>query len=520
MEPLLNNIPIDWVQITDPSTGNTYFAPTSYIYPPKSTGEFTTINDVLISQAYRVTPLTQSVFITGSLDLDGPFIQIGDSFITGSTNITGSFETIGPVSLYGDVYIRGNETISGALKFDPVQDPDPTGADLDSTFLFQSASNTPLGYDLYVRQDGNVVKWKWIEANLNSGLLYGGLITWSGSQFTVSSGSGIIVNHNASYSEEVSPIIEYVNWADTTQTVTNIATTQYTWLYINTGGDVIQQSTPITSQEYHDYIPLGVLGHIDYANIVTAAYLVFPAYDNFTTIHTFIQAFGPLKLRGLDITPQTSLQLGYSGGEGFSYGGYYATSADFPSNKTFASQATASLTRCYISGSTLVSSPFTSSINPNLYNNNGTLTPVPSNDYTIQRLYLGPAGRIFVYYGPAHYANLATALTNLSTETFTESALTTQIAVFLGYIVVKEGTTDLTNLTNVKILQAGLARGFGGGGGGGGGGTPPGGLTTQIQYNNAGSFGGVPVLTYNGSTLSATGSFTGSFEGYINGGTF
>ena len=53
----------------------------------------------------------------------------------------------------------------------------------------------------------------------------------------------------------------------------------------------------------------------------------------------------------------------------------------------------------------------------------------------------------------------------------------------------------------------------------GGGGTP-GGSDTQIQYNNASSFGGVPVLTYDGTTLRATGSFTGSFEGLINGGTF
>jgi len=59
--------------------------------------------------------------------------------------------------------------------------------------------------------------------------------------------------------------------------------------------------------------------------------------------------------------------------------------------------------------------------------------------------------------------------------------------------------------------------------------TTPGGSTQQIQYNNGGSFGGVPNLIWNGSTLSATGSFSGSLIGsasyattasYINGGTF
>jgi hypothetical protein len=41
----------------------------------------------------------------------------------------------------------------------------------------------------------------------------------------------------------------------------------------------------------------------------------------------------------------------------------------------------------------------------------------------------------------------------------------------------------------------------------------PGPPTGSIQYNNAGTFGGVPTLTYDGTTLRATGSFTGSFVG-------
>jgi hypothetical protein len=46
-----------------------------------------------------------------------------------------------------------------------------------------------------------------------------------------------------------------------------------------------------------------------------------------------------------------------------------------------------------------------------------------------------------------------------------------------------------------------------------GGSTTPGGLNTQIQYNNSNAFGGVSTLTFDGTTLRATGSFTGSFSG-------
>ena len=46
----------------------------------------------------------------------------------------------------------------------------------------------------------------------------------------------------------------------------------------------------------------------------------------------------------------------------------------------------------------------------------------------------------------------------------------------------------------------------------GSGGTP-GGSNTQIQYNNAGAFGGVDKLTFSGGSLFATGSFKGNLDG-------
>lgn len=49
-----------------------------------------------------------------------------------------------------------------------------------------------------------------------------------------------------------------------------------------------------------------------------------------------------------------------------------------------------------------------------------------------------------------------------------------------------------------------------------GGGTP-GGNTTELQYNNAGAFGGVSTAKFDGATLTVTGSFTGSLVGALTG---
>lgn len=58
-------------------------------------------------------------------------------------------------------------------------------------------------------------------------------------------------------------------------------------------------------------------------------------------------------------------------------------------------------------------------------------------------------------------------------------------------------------------------------GGNSSGSTSPGGSNSQIQYNNSGSFGGISILTFNGtqinaSNIIASGSFSGSFNGNIS----
>lgn len=115
MEQLLNNTPIDWVQVTDPSTGKTYFAPTSYIYPPKSTGEFTNIEDVNIGN----TITSASVFL-GTTDFP-PYIKFykGDgSTFTASLDVLASTSSYAESSSYALTasYIEGGGSIdTGSL---------------------------------------------------------------------------------------------------------------------------------------------------------------------------------------------------------------------------------------------------------------------------------------------------------------------------------------------------------------------------------------------------------------------
>jgi hypothetical protein len=116
------------------------------------------------------------------------------------------------------------------IRLDPIQDPNPTGLLYpSSTYLYQSASNTALGYDMYIRQDGNVVKWKWVEGMLNTGLLYGGVLSYSASSLLITSGAGLIMDYNASTGSEAGPIANYVTWGPITQSIENIVNRMFSF---------------------------------------------------------------------------------------------------------------------------------------------------------------------------------------------------------------------------------------------------------------------------------------------------
>lgn len=370
--------------------------------------------------------------------------------------------------------LNQNVLISGSLKFDPTQDPDPLGLDLDSTVLFQSSSNTTLGYDLYFRQNGNLVKWKWIEGVLETGLLYGGVVTYSGSNVFVSPGSGIIVEHNATTSSEISPMVQYVTWNAITQSVANIATQQVTYIYIDQNGDLQQQSSRFTAQEYHNYIPLGAVGHFDYTQVSAFGGAVQTAYDQISQTSNFIDAFGPLKVSGYGLTGQAnSLRLSVGTGTSFIHGGFYQNDPEFPSQATTPSQTTASLARVQRSGSSILfdtnGGNLYTTVDPTRYDRdgNGVLQNVGSGNWSIQRVFSDPkTGVLYVYYGQARYTSLLNALQYLPTDPFTEGD-TFDFTTFIGFLVLKGNASDITDTAANQIIPAGLFRGSGQGSGGG-----------------------------------------------------
>jgi hypothetical protein len=457
--------------------------------------------------------------ITGSFAVSGSTTQIGNNTLSGSITVTGS------------VNAKADINLGGVLRLDPATDPG--SANTTSSFLYTSASNTATGYDLYYRQGSNNVKFKWFEGVLNTGILYGGVLTYSSSYFYVSSGSGIIVNHNAATGSEISPTITYVNWAASSHSIANTGS-QNTYVFIDANGDVQQQTSFFTPEQYHDFLPIGRVSHYgSTGSLVTGVgNNMLTAYDVPQQLGQFTRAFGPLKISGFTITPQVgSLSLNIGSGTAFNLGGYYQNSPDIPSTYNSNTYLTSSIIRLYRSGSGFLfdnnGGSYYTSVDPTLYDNGtGTLATVGNGNWSIQRVFVNPiTGRSHVYYGQSTYTTYLSAVSSVATDDFVESEVTKNAYVFAGYLVMNGNASNndlsVSDPTNA-IIQAGLFRNSVGGSGG---------ATTAVsELNdlsdvNISSPSNGQALIYssgtwiNGTPISSSYAATASFVAGISNGT-
>ena len=411
--------------------------------------------------------VTSGVTITGSLNISGSTTQIGNNNLLGTTNLSGS------IVISGSIGASANLSLGGTLRLDPAQDPGNTNA--TSSFLFTSASNTAQGYDLYYRQDGNLVKFKWLEGGISSGLLYGGIISASGATIYVSSGSGVLLDPNANFSSEISPQFTYITWPNYSASATYLTSSQNTYLYVDAAGTIHQQTGFFDQTQYEQAIPLGRATHPNYATITGIGSNVQTTYDSDSQQSAFIRAFGPLKISGFSINAHPGT-LGFGVGSGIAYhlGGFYSQDPNSPSHYNGSAFATSSIARAYRSGSGVRldnnGGAFYSTVDPDYWDDGtGVLNTMAAGAWQIQRVFANPVtGRVVVYYGQNTYTTLLNALQYLATDSFTEGDFTAHSLIFVGYLVLKGQTNNLTDTNNNKIINAGIFRNIAGGSNSGG----------------------------------------------------
>ena len=483
------------------------------------TGSITGSNLILDDPASRILVPNGALVISSS----------AGTFITGSLIVSGARSDLGTentsVLFDGDIFVSGGIGLNDYLQLKPVnllRIPTNTTA----SYIYTSGSTNDMYFTQYQPGTGytNTTRLRWLESTLSTGLLHGGILsTTNGSTtFNITSGSGIVLNYNASTTTDPYPTIKTVQWlASTNVPLTYVTSSQITYIGINDSGGIIQRTTPFANIDYEQYIPIGRVLH--QSSSVTNGTITSPnvAYGLPGSYDVFVRAFGPLKLSGHVLAASGStLGLTKTGGNSYVEGRNYTSNPNSPdlvlSTTDFALTAS-KIYKEYVSGSTPVIDTGVGAagytvIDPTKYvDANGTLQTVSSGQYSIQRVYWFPNSvnrALFVYYGTTTYNSIDVAQASIADEGFTEGANTAGAAIFVGYIIVKGNASNLSDAAQAKIIQAPLFRAAGvGGGAAGGGATTPGGLDTYVQFNDGGStFGGVAGLTFNKTTntLSTT----------------
>jgi len=493
--------------ISASSNGVTLFSgSTSFLGDTSFTGSTTMSGSLTVvdNQGFRVegnTVLTGSNLFQGTTIIEGNSLTIyttssfkNDVGITGSLTvtegITGSLHGTSSVSLdtlllngkdsatfatTGSNDFKSSQYISGSVVIAPSEDPGTSN--LNATYLFTSASNFGEDEcDFYYRNKGILWDQEWLEYGVGSGLIYGGVVTFSGTDLYVSPGGGLVVNYNAETGSANAVSPTQVKWGPITSSATFLTSSQYSHLYIDENGDLQQQIEDFTTQQYLEKIPLGTLGHLTNAYIDAFGEEKQTTYAGPAQANQFIRAFGPLKQQGYDLSPITS-SLGFNAASGITYklGGFYSKDPNNPSvYDTPALASTGKIVRVSMGvGDTFIgdinAGNFYDTIDPTKYDDgSGTLVNISGSTTTIQRVFLGPTSeRFYVYYGQDTYDSVSTALQNLTTEAFTESLTTSKSLTFIGYLVVKANATDLSDESSANIINAGLFRNTAGSSGGG-----------------------------------------------------
>lgn len=446
-----------------------------------------------LSSSFSQTSVSSS-FSQNSLLLNGTssffFAKTGSNTFIGSQTVTGSLYTSGSNSLVGDTILSGNLVISGSrgrsdesiriygdvehsghVKFLPV--PTTIDPSISASYIYVSGSSDDLYFSQNAHGRSNTVRLRWLESDLYTGILHGGIISSSvgGTTFSVSSGSGIVVQLNASTQLEPDPTIVYLNWSDfLNQPLIYSGSASVTYIGISGSGELIQQSYAwgsLTTHQWETDIHLGEVFH--FASSVVNGFFnnQQTSYGASIQVNDFVRAFGPMKIAGNVIqTSGSTLGIRKSAGQSYLVGANYVNEPNHPSTTEDIALNTCKLHRYYKSGSVFI---VDSGVANNGYpvldvtkyvdTTTGNLTTVNVARYSIQRVYWAPvdSGVFTVYYGNATYKSIAEAEASARLEPFSEAPNTQLGTIYLGFIIVKGNATSLES-EDALIVQGGLFR--------------------------------------------------------------
>ena len=307
-----------------------------------------------------------------------------------------------------------------------------------------------------------------LQYGLTTGLITGGGLTinaTNSSILDVEAGTGLI----ADYSDPANPVVTEVSWS-ASEEFPNIAGQRSKWVGVqDVGGGVgdIVFATSFTQAQKRTTIILGrvwgdgtdaMTGRGEYATSI---------YGKAEALEDLTYTLGSLNKEGnvFSANANEGLRLDRSAGEAFRWASAHGSTPESPHYRVDSASINISTYNYHVQNSTSVT--VETEIDPDNYDLNGVKTAVPAGNFTVQRIYYFAGSKtVHVTYGQALYDNLQDATTGISDESVTLNSDILEGSMLRAFLVVRAGTTNLSNTTNTSIVAyTGFSTGTGGGGG-------------------------------------------------------
>ena len=285
----------------------------------------------------------------------------------------------------------------------------------------------------------------------STGVISGGILSFgtSSNYFAISDGSGQVAV-NTGNSQSISNVI----WSGLTNiSLPYLPTELVTFIGIDSTGSVVQQTTPFTRDQTRSIIALGAAVHLDHINLIGFDNLQNVVISPSNQLIDLSESISFFNISGNVFTYNgANLNINNSSGYAYKAGSNWATDQLNPNILQLSGLTAASFYYRLQNGDNAESN--VTNINPNIYDVSGSTSSVPTGKYTVQRMYLFTNNDCTIQLGQFVYNSIADAKTSISSEKYVTDYNLGSNGLLRGFLIVKQGTTDLSNTNNAVFLEA------------------------------------------------------------------
>jgi len=299
----------------------------------------------------------------------------------------------------------------------------------------------------------------------STSILSGGTVTNGSTSTTIniSAGTGLIVNNTTDPANPTYQLVTFGPFTDVA--ITNIATTEKTYVAIDNTGAVYQQPTEFGPTDHRTYMIIAVVAHV--SGVVEAIRNDHhAAFDIVARLGDLAHAIDQFNITGNVYSANgANLYLNKSTGKSYRLGSNFHTDNTNPDITTDPSATQASFRYSYRDGAGgYLESGSTISVDPAHYDNGtGTLATVSTNLWSVQQIrYFSGADAHRIEYGQKTFPSYADAVSAIPVVDHVPNPLYTDEGIVRGYLIVRGGATNLSLSTDAVFIEAAKFQGGGG----------------------------------------------------------